>query len=328
MVRTNTLCLKDNEREPNVPGFPSCLSRHRFAHQTPDASHIGGRFFALVGDSKVAAVLPKIKTGSKSMISRQSPSDDPVQPLEREEGDEKAQVCFIISPIGPADSEVRHRANNVRDFVIKPAVEPLGYQVLRSDDVADPGLIVQQIVNTVVTAELVIADLTDLNPNVLYELAVRHETGRPVITIAESDTKLPFDVNQVRTIFFNHTNLRSADECKQRIQEQLQAIHQPGYQQSNPILLAKQLQEWTQSPNQDLKLSAVLLSAFADMSARLNRLESTLGATQLFPWRISGVNERAVGKAEAAREVLEILNTFSSENDKEQETPDERSSRP
>jgi hypothetical protein len=66
-----------------------------------------------------------------------------------------------------------------------------------------------------------VADLTGLNPNVFYELAVRHTARLPVALIAEKDCKLPFDIAQMRTIFFDHTDLRSADQCRSSIVTQL-----------------------------------------------------------------------------------------------------------
>jgi len=247
------------------------------------------------------------------MHQEQSISEQYVRSEKDTESVRQERICFVISPIGSTDSEVRRRADNVRDFVIRPALEPLGFQVMRADDVADPGLIMQQIVDTTVTAEVVIADLTGLNPNVLYELAVRHETGRPVITIAESGTSLPFDVNQVRTIFFDHTDLRSVNETKQRIIEQLHAATQPGYQQSNPITLAKQLKEWNQSANRELHASAVILSALSELSARLNRLESTVGATQILPWRLFSESDELNIRSRMAEELLGILNNAAAE---------------
>lgn len=62
----------------------------------------------------------------------------------------------------------------IYEQVIKPAVTTLGYDIVRGDEVAEAGAITRDIVLRLSRAELVIVDLADLNPNVFYELGVRH----------------------------------------------------------------------------------------------------------------------------------------------------------
>ena len=85
----------------------------------------------------------------------------------------------------------------------------------------EPGQITLQVINHILGAKAAVADLTGLNPNVFYELAVRHTARLPVALIADKDCKLPFDIAQMRTIFFDHTDLRSADQCRRDIVTQL-----------------------------------------------------------------------------------------------------------
>jgi hypothetical protein len=83
-------------------------------------------------------------------------------------------ICFVIGPIGAAKSFTRYRSDQVLEFLIQSVVEPMRYEVVRANKQATPGIITNQIINQVIDAGLVIADLTDHNGNAFYELAVRH----------------------------------------------------------------------------------------------------------------------------------------------------------
>ncbi len=79
----------------------------------------------------------------------------------------------------------------------------MGYEVRRADDIDDLGQITHQIIERLLDDDLVVADLTSLNPNVFYELAVRHAARKPVITLMTFGQRMPFDVQDVRTVFYN-----------------------------------------------------------------------------------------------------------------------------
>lgn len=95
------------------------------------------------------------------------------------------KTCFVVGPIGEPDSEIRKRADDLLNYIIKEVLgEGTSFDMLvdRSDEMQKPGLIPQQIIERVVHADLVVADLADLeNPNVMYELALRHVSREPVV---------------------------------------------------------------------------------------------------------------------------------------------------
>ena len=92
---------------------------------------------------------------------------------------------------------------------------------VRADQISEPGQITLQVIDHILRARAAVADLTGLNPNVFYELAVRHTARLPVTLIAGKGCSLPFDIAQMRTIFFDNTDLRSADYCRVAIVSQL-----------------------------------------------------------------------------------------------------------
>lgn len=174
--------------------------------------------------------------------------------------------CFFIAPIGDGDSEIRKRSDRVRDWVVKPAAKAAAeLKTVRADDVGEPGQITAQAVQHCLKAKAAVADLTSGNPNVYYELSVRHGAQLPVVLIAQEDTKLPFDISQSRVIFFDHRDLESAGKAKEKLQAQIEAslVEPP----DNPILDGMRLAE--------LQAGNVEEQALALVMDRLERLAHT-----------------------------------------------------
>jgi hypothetical protein len=130
----------------------------------------------------------------------------PGEPASTDTGD-WSRVCFYISPIGAEDSEERQHADVILGALVEPAMEELGLTVIRADQIDKPGLITAQIIEHISHARLVIADLSFHNPNVFYELALRHASGKPTVQLIRSSDYIPFDLEQVRTIKLDTTGL-------------------------------------------------------------------------------------------------------------------------
>jgi hypothetical protein len=113
-----------------------------------------------------------------------------------------SQRCFVISPIGAESSKVREHADDVFDFIIKPAMEECGIEVFRSDHLLEPGKISEQMFGELVHDDLCIAVLTG-NPNVFYELAIAQAAQRPVIILIEKGHELPFDIQDLRCVYYD-----------------------------------------------------------------------------------------------------------------------------
>ncbi len=109
--------------------------------------------------------------------------------------------CFIITPIGDELSSIRRHIEGIIDVAIAPALGDK-YDIRVSHRIYEQGMITKQIIKEICNDELIIANITDRNPNVMYELALCHALGKPVIIIAEKNTSLPSDIIMQRTIFY------------------------------------------------------------------------------------------------------------------------------
>ena len=115
----------------------------------------------------------------------------------------RKKTCLAAVPIGVPGSAIRQRSDLLLHCVIEPALEQLGYNVIRLDLSTMPGSIPAQVRGLALTCDLVIADLTGANANVLYELGLRHAVSRPFVQLVERGCPLPFDVADLRTLIID-----------------------------------------------------------------------------------------------------------------------------
>ena len=116
---------------------------------------------------------------------------------------ERKRRAFIIMPF--ADEYVP-----VYEVVITPPLVEAGYEVERADDLAGRDQsILRRIVQAIAESDLVVADLTDLNPNVLYELGLAHGLQRPAVLLTQDIAQVPFDLRtyQVESYSWDHRDV-------------------------------------------------------------------------------------------------------------------------
>lgn len=123
--------------------------------------------------------------------------------------------------------------------VLRPLFLSKGFdRVLVSHQINHEGAIDQEVITHVLSADIVVANLTGLNANVMYELAVRHCTYKPTICIAKDGTKLPFDILLDRVLFFRNDFL-GIILLKKQLKERVENIAS-GKTGNNPVLRARQ----------------------------------------------------------------------------------------
>jgi O-acetyl-ADP-ribose deacetylase (regulator of RNase III) len=125
------------------------------------------------------------------------------------------KTCFVIMPFG---SDRIHPGTGQRiDFdavyrdLIEPAATEAGLNCIRSDKVSESGLIHHDMINRIMRADIAIVDITTGNPNVLYELGVRHTARRSgTIVMHQHGDAIPFNINGIRILNY-HANASPHD---------------------------------------------------------------------------------------------------------------------
>jgi hypothetical protein len=117
------------------------------------------------------------------------------------------EKCFYITPIGEDGSPERRHSDLFLNYLVEPALRSLKMTVVRADMIGNAGLITSQILEHILKCRLCIVDLSFHNPNVFYEMAIRHASNRPIVQIARKRDRLPFDVGQVRTVIIDDSDV-------------------------------------------------------------------------------------------------------------------------
>ena len=129
------------------------------------------------------------------------------------------KFCFVIMPFGDKPEGVGSLDfDTIYELMIKPSVYEAGLDCVRSDEIGRPGWIHAEMINQIYAADVAVVDITTLNPNVFYELGVRHAL-RPAVTvlIRKKTTEIPFNIQGLNLIEYEPENIRSVDETKKKI---------------------------------------------------------------------------------------------------------------
>jgi hypothetical protein len=185
-------------------------------------------------------------------------------------------ACFVISPIGDEGSPTRQRSDKVLDYFIEPVVTEYGYEPVRADEIGDPGMITSQVIEYAVDSPLAIADLTNHNPNVFYELAVRHTYREPVIQIISSDESIPFDIADTRTIHIDIDDIESVETAKDEMREQIESIEDDEAHVETPISVARDLKQLRESGDPEDRSMAEIKEALTELRTSITTLQGQI----------------------------------------------------
>jgi len=163
-----------------------------------------GLLRTVAGAERIVSVeqaLEEVPSPAGTPTSPEAAAEQGVQKVDKSKRSWK-NTCFVIAPIDVAGSEQRKHSDMVLEALIRRALER-DWEVIRADQITSPGMISGQVVEHLLHSGLVIADLSFHNPNVFYELALRHAVGKPTVHLIRQGDAIPFDLKDFRTILID-----------------------------------------------------------------------------------------------------------------------------
>lgn len=186
--------------------------------------------------------------------------------------------CFVVSPIGDEGSATRKRSNGFLREVIRPVTKEYNYDIERADHDKAPGIVTEAIVRKILDADLVVADLHNKNPNVMYEVALRHATGKPIVQMIEQNEELPFDIGGLNTIFYDPT-VDGLASWRDDLRMALEAVEK-GKGGENPVSRAALFQGLQQRSGKEGEILTALLESIEQLRYEVHSTQRKGRATR------------------------------------------------
>ncbi len=202
-IQEKILQYLSDEKEHTVQDIKNYLAENSFDNYTE------GQFAGSITTLLRNGSIKKIDRGIYSIRARS----------------ESMKKCFVVSPIGEEGSVTRINADKLFKYIIKPVCADCDFEAIRVDKLNDANSITQTIIDYLDKSELVIADITEHNPNVFYEMGYRARTKKPIIHLKSKGENLPFDINTIRALEYDLTDLDSVEEIKKRLTKTIESFN-------------------------------------------------------------------------------------------------------
>lgn len=140
--------------------------------------------------------------------------------------------CFVIMPFSTSQSHKEEEWTEIFENFFKPAWNSFNIDCYRTK--VPRGSITKDIIEKLFSASIVFADLTDSNPNVMYELGVRHTFKKPSVMVKTKGSKIPFDVNDYNVFEYRYTP-KGLEELKTHLSSVIEDIQKSPRRADNPV---------------------------------------------------------------------------------------------
>ncbi|MCL4428066.1 MAG: hypothetical protein M1276_03625, partial [Deltaproteobacteria bacterium] len=130
-------------------------------------------------------------------------------------------TCFVIQPFDNGGSFDK-RFNET----LKPAIVETGLKAYRVDEDPKVSIIIESIEENIDNSEVVLADISEDNPNVWFELGLAIKSKKDVILICSANRgdKFPVDVQHRKIIKYNTQSQSDFDKLKTEIKDRINLV--------------------------------------------------------------------------------------------------------
>jgi len=169
-----------------------------------------------------------------------------------------------VSAFGATPEDQRRHKQVLRHLVRKVLGDR--FTVVRADEIDEEGLITNQIIEHLLDDDLVVADLSGLNPNVFYEVAVRHAVQKPIVHLITAGEEIPFDVANMRAVPYALDDPDALEEAQEELARKVRSIEEADWiAAANPISAAREVSLLQGSEQPEARAAGDILAAVGEL---------------------------------------------------------------
>lgn len=189
---------------------------------------------------------------------------------------EEREKCFVIMPISDQGDYSKGHFQKVFEQIFKPAIWDAGYEAYRVDQDKISSPIINKIFEAIQDCPMALCDLSNRNPNVLYELGLRQAYDKPVVLVQDEKTPRIFDVSGINTVQYSSNRLyENVIEARKKITEALISTRDGETNSIVKIVQAESANMNTETVSQQDRIEVMLKGITNDINEIRNSADRT-----------------------------------------------------
>ena len=147
-----------------------------------------------------------------------------------------SKKCLVISTVYEEGTRERNSFDDKLRYMIKPVLSELEYQMILADERYIVGMISAKTIKEIINADIMIADISDNNPNIFYEIAIRNSLNKPLIILKQPAQGQLFEINKERILSVDGSSPRLWHDTITKLRIEIQKAEKNEVNSSYSIL--------------------------------------------------------------------------------------------
>jgi hypothetical protein len=210
---------------------------------------------------------------------------------------QEAPSCGVIMPISETANHVEAHWQAVQTLLHR-AINAAGFSPRNVWESTATDRISERIIGNIFQVPIVVADITDLNPNVMLELGLRLSSKKPTVVVATTGSDIPFDIRDFHAVFYPaDMNMLGMEEFFRKLTRVLQEKYRAFTGDAYVPFLGNVIVDVASPETREVGANEIILSRLDDIAARLGTMEAASRAPKgnLSSFRIRPASSPANG---------------------------------